>query len=159
MFVYSVRASAVRFVSVIVLSVIALVALVTFVPTYVPVSLFVDEEKISCENIGTPESRAAFLGQFGWEVDEENAECVEVTVPARFDAVYQSYNAIQEAQGFNLERYRGKKVMRYTYPVTNYEGYDGTVLATLLIYKDKVIGGDVCSAETDGFLHGFEKKS
>ncbi|MBP3917831.1 MAG: DUF4830 domain-containing protein [Clostridia bacterium] len=158
MFVYSVRASAVRFVSVIVLSVIALVALVVFVPTYVPVSLFVEEESIQYNHINTPENRTAFLSQFGLEVDEAHAECVEVTIPARFDAVYEGYNAIQKEQGLNLERYRGKKVMRYTYPVTNYEGYNGTVLATLLVYKDKVIGGDVCSAETDGFLHGFKKQ-
>ncbi|MBQ8577790.1 MAG: DUF4830 domain-containing protein [Clostridia bacterium] len=158
MFVYSVRASAVRFVSVIVLSVIALAALVAFVPTYVPVSLFVSEDTVSYNHVNSPESRAAFLSQFGWEVDEENADCVEVTVPARFDAVYEDYNAIQRAQGLNLERYRGKKVMRYTYPVTNYEGYDGTVLATILVYKDKVVGGDICSAEVNGFLHGFAKE-
>ena len=157
MFVYSVRASALRFVSVIVLSVIALIALIAFVPTYVPTALVVKEDEISYDGIRTEEDRIRFLGQFGWDVAPEAAETVEVTVPARFDKVYESYNDLQKAQGLDLSRYRGKKVMRYTYTVTNYPGYDGTVLASLLLYKNRIIGGDVCSAELTGFLHGFRK--
>ena len=156
MFVYSVRASALRFFSVIAVSVIALIALVVLVPTYVPTSLLVGEDKIVYDNIGSPEARRAFLAGFGWEIDEEQAEVEEVVIPARFDAVYEDYNAIQKDQGLDLERYRGKSVMRCTYPVTNYPDYDGTVYATLLIYKDRVIGGDVCSASVDGFVHGWE---
>lgn len=156
MFVYSMRASAVRFASVIVISVIALAALVVFVPTYVPTSLILGEDKIVYDNIGTPEARRAFLAGFGWEIDEGAAEQEEVVIPARFDAVYEDYNTIQKQQGLNLERYRGKHVMRYTYPVTNYPDYDGTVLATLLVYKDRVIGGDLCSASADGFAHGWK---
>lgn len=156
MFVYSVRASALRFFSVITVSVLALIALIVFVPTYVPTSLLVGEEKIVYDNIGSPEARRAFLAGFGWEVDEEHAEDESVVIPARFDAVYDAYNGIQKAQGLDLERYRGKSVMRYTYPVKNYPDYDGTVYATLLIYKDRVIGGDVCSASADGFAHGWK---
>ena len=157
MFVYSVRASALRFVSVIVISVIALAALVVFVPTYVPTSLLLGEDKIVYDNIATPEARRAFLAGFGWEVDDSGCEEEAVVIPARFDAVYEDYNTIQKYQGLNLERYRGKTVMRYTYPVKNYADYDGTVLATLLVYKDRVIGGDVCSASVDGFVHGWKK--
>ncbi len=160
MFVYSVRASALKFTAVVALSVAALVLLVAFVPAYVPVSLFDAEETVSYDHISTPEARAAFLAAFGWEVDAENEEVCEVTVPARFDAVYEGYNALQRGQGLNLERYRGKKVMRYTYPVTNFaaasgEDYDGDVLATILVYKNRVIAGDICSADVNGFLHGL----
>lgn len=156
MFVYSVRASALRFVSVIVVSVIALAALIVFVPTYVPTSLLVGEEKIVYDNIATPQARRAFLAGFGWEIDEGEASEEAVTIPAKFDSVYEDYNAIQQGQGLDLARYRGKTVMRYTYPVKNYSEYDGTVYATLLIYKDRVIGGDICSASADGFVHGWE---
>ena len=157
MFVCSVRASSLRFVSVIVISVIALTALVVFVPTYVPTSLVLGEDKIVYDNIASPEARRAFLAGFGWEIDEGGCEEEAVVIPARFDAVYEDYNTVQKQQGLDLERYRGKTVMRYTYPVTNYEGYDGTVCATLLIYKDRVVGGDVCSASVDGFVHGLKK--
>ncbi len=155
MFVYSVRASALRFLSVILLSVMALVALIAFVPTYVPTSLFVKEDKITYDSVTTEEERAAFLRQFGWEVAPDTVEVTEVTVPAKFDKVYEGYNAIQTAQGLDLERYRGKKVMRYTYDVTNYEKSEGRVLATILVYKNRVIGGDICSSEAGGFVHGF----
>ncbi|MCQ2432078.1 MAG: DUF4830 domain-containing protein [Clostridia bacterium] len=157
MFVYSVRASALRFVSVIVLSVIALAALIAFVPTYVPASVIVKENSVTVSGIRTEEDRIGFLKQFGWEVAGDAPEAVEVTVPARFDKVCENYNAIQKAQGMDLSRYRGKKVMRYTYTLASYPGYDGTVLASILVYKNKVIGGDICSADVTGFLHGFKK--
>ena len=47
--------------------------------------------------------------------------------------------------------------MRYTYEVTNYEGAEGTVYANILVYRNRVIGGDICSADVTGFIHGFEK--
>ena len=41
--------------------------------------------------------------------------------------------------------------------VTNYPGYSGTVHANVIVYRNRVIGGDVCSADVGGFIHGFEK--
>ena len=156
-FVYSVRASALRFFGVLVLSLAALVTLIAFVPTYVPASASVKEEEHSFDNMSTDAQRAAFLKGYGWEVSETPAESAEVTVPARFDTVYEDYNTLQRGQGLDLSRYRGKKVMRYTYTVENYPDYDGTVYASLLLYKNRIIGGDICSADASGFLHGFEK--
>ncbi len=159
MFVYSVRASALRFCGVVVLSVVALVALLVFVPTYVPTAIVVNENAVSFEGIKTEEDRISLLSALGWEVSKEpdDTEIVEVTVPARFDAVYEDYNALQKSVGLDLSRYRGKKVMRYTYTVTNCKDYDGHVTATLLVYKNRVIGGDVCSSEIGGFLQGLKK--
>ena len=157
MFVFSVRASALRFFSVIAVSVAALVMLIAFVPTYVPASLLVGEDTVSYDHITTEDHRRAFLSSFGWETSVEGSEAIEVTIPAKFDSVYEGYNDIQRAQGLNLERYRGKKVMRYTYAVTNYPDYEGTVYATLLVYKDKVIGADICSADVEGFVHGLSR--
>ena len=58
----------------------------------------------------------------------------------------------------DLSKYKKKNVMRYTYEVTNYEGANGTVYANILVYRNRVIGGDICSADMKGFIHGFEKK-
>ena len=159
MFVYSVRASALRFCGVIVLSVVALIALLVFVPTYVPTAVVVGEDAVSFEGIKTEADRVALLSSLGFEVSKDpgDTEIVEVTVPARFDAGYEDYNALQRSVGLDLSRYRGKKVMRYTYTVTNCKDYDGPVKATLLIYKSRVIGGDVCSTEVGGFLQGLKK--
>ena len=69
--------------------------------------------------------------------------------------MYTQYNDLQLAQGFDLTPYRGKAVKRYTYEVYNYPDLPTGVVANLLIYKDKVIGGDVCTRALDGFMHGF----
>ena len=103
------------------------------------------------------EDRIKFLEQFGWNVVSEPIESEEVIIPAEFDKVFAGYNEIQKSQGLDLGKYKKKKLTRYTYEVTNYEGYDGKVLANILVYRNKVVGGDICSAESDGFLRGFEK--
>ena len=70
--------------------------------------------------------------------------------------VYAAYNELQKEQGLNLSRYKGKDVTRYTFAITNYKDYEGTVYANVLVYRNRVIGGDVCSADVSGFVHGFE---
>ena len=83
----------------------------------------------------------------------------EIIIPAEFDDVYEKYNAIQKEQGFDLTAYCSKRVKKWTYKVTNYPNYEGSdcIRATLLVFDGKVIGGDVCSVELDGFMHGFVK--
>ena len=162
MFIYSLRAGTVKFFSVTVVALAALVALLVFIPSAesdkaeitVPTS-----EGISYDKIKTADDRIDFLKQFGWEVDTAPIEEVEVTVPAEFDKVYTSYNELQLEQGFDLTRYQKKKVMRYTYRITNYPDYDGDVYVNMLVYKKRVIGGDVCSADVNGFIHGFDRNT
>ena len=106
------------------------------------------------------EERIAFLRQFGYEVDESSEEVTEVIIPEEFDEVYSAYNEIQLQQGFDLTKYAGKRVKRWTYTVTNYPGYEGKlcIRANMLVLDNRVIGGDVCSVELDGFMHTFEMK-
>lgn len=156
MFVYSIRSATIKFVCAIALSIAVLVSLVALIPSYnakdgTPVSSDVSYVKIY-EN----SDRIAFIEQFGWKVEETPLETVEVCVPTTFDNVYLGYNEMQKEQGLNLAKYKGKTVTRYTYKVENYPDYDGTVYVSLLIYKNKVVGGDVCSADVNGFVHGFE---
>lgn len=101
--------------------------------------------------------RMSFIAQFGWQVDGEPAEVTEVLIPAEFDEVYQKYNEIQLAQGLDLTQFAGERVKRWSYTVTNYPGYEGTdvIRIDLLVCKGVVVGGDVCSLEEDGFMHGF----
>jgi len=106
--------------------------------------------------ISTNQKRVQFLENYGWKVDEEPVEVVEVTIPKTFNAVYNNYNAIQKKQGFDLARYNGKRVKRWTYRITNYPGVTDGVCANLLIYNDVVvIGGDVSTVALDGFMQGF----
>lgn len=101
--------------------------------------------------------RLSFLSQFGWEVKEEPLEICEIILPSEFNDTYQKYNDIQKQQGLDLWRYAGKSCKRWTYEVINYPNKPQGVRANLLILDGKVIGGDICSTELDGFLHGFVK--
>ena len=110
---------------------------------------------IQSREAATNEQRIAFLESFGWVVEGEACEVVEVAVPMEFGDVYAVYNRIQTEQGFSLEEYQGKRVRRYSYSVLNYPGHPEHVRANLLIYQQEIIGGDICSLELDGFQHGF----
>ncbi|MBE6827389.1 MAG: DUF4830 domain-containing protein [Ruminococcaceae bacterium] len=105
----------------------------------------------------TADERIAYLSQFGWSVNPEPVEVKEIIIPAEFDEVYSNYNNIQKEQGFDLEQYKAQRAKKWTYTVINYPGYEGKdcIRATLLIINGKVIGGDVCSVELNGFMHGF----
>ena len=105
------------------------------------------------------EQRISFLETFGWEVEGEEDEIVEVKIPQEFDDVFEKYNEIQKQQGCDLSKYAGKRCKRYTYVIENYPGQAEGVRANILVYKNKVIGGDVCSVELDGFMHGFAQRT
>lgn len=162
MFIYTCRAGTIRFFAVMVIAVAALASLVIFVPAYEPTSAAGEvaageTERVSYDKIKTNEDRVRFLSQFGYEVSEDPLETVEITIPEKFDKVYAGYNELQKAQGLDLSKYRRKTVMRYTYEVKNYEGYDGgRVLANVIVYRGRVIGGDICSQDPRGFVHGFD---
>ena len=158
MFIYSLRAGTIKFFAVVCVALATLITLIAFVPAYGADSTTVGKEvEIDYTGVKTAEDRVAFLRQFGWEVRAEPVEAVEVTIPSEFDKIFTGYNEIQKRQGLDLSDYKKKKVMRYTYEVTNYPDAKGTVYANILVYRNRVIGGDVCSADVSGFIHGFEK--
>jgi hypothetical protein len=103
--------------------------------------------------------RAAFISQFGWKISEDPIEISEVIIPADFDAGYIEYAEMNKEQGLDLEPFKGVRAKRWTYDVLNYPGLEnltGTVQINLLVYEGRVIGGDVCSLEQGGFIHGFD---
>ena len=114
-----------------------------------------EEMTVTTENVRTNEDRVAYLAQFGWEVSAEPVQTQEVRIPTDPSDVFERYNDLQIAQGFDLHDYAGKTVRRYVYEVENYPNGDGQYYATLLICKGAVIGGDVCAAEKGGVMHGF----
>lgn len=158
MFIYSLRASTLKFFAVVCVALAGLITLIAFIPAYGQDTVTsADGVEIQYDGIKTNEDRVDFLKQFGWEVKSEAVESAEVTIPSEFDKIFTGYNEIQRKQGLDLSDYKKKKVMRYTYEVTNYEGASGTVYANILVYRNRVIGGDICSADVTGFIHGFEK--
>ena len=100
--------------------------------------------------------RTSYLERLGWEVEDEPIDEQLITIPTQFDGVYTDYNALQQSQGFDLTKYAGLEATRYTYLVTNYPGEDGKIVADLIIYRGRVIAGDVQSTALDGFMRGLE---
>ncbi len=106
----------------------------------------------------TNEERLAYLQSFGWQTKAQPTETREVMIPAEFNDVYQNYNAMQQAQGFDLAPYAGEVCTQYKYHITNYPG-ETEVYATLLVYGRLIIGGDLACAKANGFMHGFASDS
>jgi len=160
MFIYSVKGSSLKFFGVVFACVVILVALIALIPSGASAdsSVYAGESTVDYSDIETNEDRINFLKQFGWEVESEPAEEEDVTIPSEFDKVFVNYNQIQKQQGLDLSKYRRKNVTRFTYIVTNYPNYDGTVYANILVYRGNVIGGDICSADVSGFVYGFSGK-
>lgn len=95
-----------------------------------------------------------FLRSFGWETAGD-PDVKPITIPLVFDEVYTRYNEeIQLPGGYDLRRYAGRQVTLYAFAVVNYPTED-KVTANVLVCDGAVIGGDLCSARLDGFMHGF----
>lgn len=106
------------------------------------------------KNIKTNDDRLAYLSGLGWQVSPQPIATEELLIPEEFDDSYQSYLALQSGQGFDLTQYRGKRVKRYTYQLTNYPTQTEPVQISLLIYKNRVVGGQIQSS-SGSFLHGL----
>ena len=104
---------------------------------------------------GSNDGRIAFLEGFGWKVATSPAESGQVRIPSKTSEVFERYNALQKSQGYDLSAYAGKTVMRYVYKITNYPGATEPVYATLLVYKNQIIGGDVTDTSAKGVVRGF----
>ena len=102
------------------------------------------------------DARVQFLKNFGWEVAQSPVESGQVRIPEKSTAVYDRYNALQKTQGYDLSQYAGKIVMRYVYKITNFPGATDPVYATLLVYKNEVIGGDVTDTCPNGQVRTFK---
>lgn len=111
---------------------------------------------LSAQVVSTPEERAAFLRECGWEVDIQSEQTQTIHIPETFSDVYQSYNDLQLQQGYDLRPYAGLDCTLYTYTVTNYPDQGQTVLVNLCVYKNRVIGGDVHSTNLNGFMIGLK---
>ena len=115
-----------------------------------------DAAPTAAPSMATNDGRVAFLKGFGWDVAASPTESGQVKIPEKSTEVFDRYNTPQKSQGYDLNQYAGKTVMRYVYKIGNYPGATDPVYATLLIYKDQVIGGDVTDTSAKGVVRGFK---
>jgi hypothetical protein len=102
------------------------------------------------------DGRVKFLRDFGWDVTTSPVESGRVKIPKDSSEVFDRYNALQKSQGYDLNKFAGKSVMRYVYKVNNYPGATEPVYATLLVHKNEIIGGDVTDSSATGHIRGFK---
>ena len=145
MFVYSVRASGIRYFLLVVLTLIVLVG--SIIITNADTAMVSADGTVNFGGAAEHEGRVAFIKQFGYEINEAPVSEASFSMPSDFDRIITDYNELQRRQGLDLSKYSGKKVTRYTYEVKNYEGYEGTVYVNLFVCRDRVIGCDISSAD------------
>ena len=106
--------------------------------------------------VSTNDGRVQFLKDFGWEVAASPVESSQVKIPRETSEVFERYNNLQKSQGYDLTQFAGKNVMRFVYKIENYPGATEPVYATLLVYKNQVIGGDITDTAAKGQIRGFK---
>ena len=150
MFIYSVRASSLRFFTVIVLTLALLVGIVLFARN--EASAYTAATEVDFSGIKTNEDRLNFISKFVSGVSGEPRETETFSVPENFDRIMLSYNEIQKSQGLDITKYKNKKVTRYTYELENW-GDEGTpVFINLVVHRNKIIACDISSQDPAGFV-------
>lgn len=109
--------------------------------------------------LSSNDARVQYLKGLGWDVSASPAESGQVRIPSKTTEVYERYNDLQKAQGFDLTNFAGKTVMRYVYKVNNYPGATDPVYATLLVYKGQLIGGDITDTAAGGSIRSLGEKA
>ena len=114
------------------------------------------EAQTTSAAVSNNDARVKFLTDLGWEVTTSPAESSQVRIPENATEVFDRYNQLQKSQGYDLTQYAGKSVMRYVYKINNFPGATEPVYATLLVYKNQIIGGDVTNTAAGGKVQGFK---
>lgn len=114
-----------------------------------------EDARETAVTVTTNDGRVAFLEGFGWDVAASPVESGQVKIPTQTTEVFDRYNTLQKTQGYDLTRFAGKNVMRYVYKVNNYPGATEPVYATVLVYKNQIVGGDITDTAARGQIRGF----
>lgn len=117
-----------------------------------PRSLFSTSDML---DVSVTDGRVEYLKSYGWEIAPSSESCCTVILPKELDGALADYAAMQKKQGYDFASYAGLGCKQYTYTVTNYDSFSGTVYATLYVKGTRVIGGDIHSADISGFMHGI----
>ena len=116
-----------------------------------------DSTPTGAPSVAGNDGRVQFLQNLGWEVSASPTQSGQVRIPQEQNEVFSRYNELQKSAGYDLSQYAGKTVMRYVYKVNNFPGATEPVYATLLVYKNQVIGGDITNTAANGAMQALTK--
>ena len=103
--------------------------------------------------------RMAYAKRLGYSVNEYTETAKSVVIPQEFGSVYTQYNKLQLAAGFDLQKYKGREAVIYEYELYEYAECEDTVYIHFIVIDGVLVGGDICSARLNGFMHGLTKSS
>lgn len=107
--------------------------------------------------LDSDEKRRNYIASLEIALSDEPPEVKNIVIPSQFSEVYERYNELQKQAGFDLWEYRGEYAVQYSYTATGFA--DDTVKVNLILYKERLIGGDIASTRLDGFMTGLLPKT
>lgn len=96
--------------------------------------------------------RVTFVENLGCVLLSNQPETKTVIIPEVFYDVYNNYNDMQKSAGYDLSLYKGCEVTIYTYQIKSQQNHTGESVVNLMVYKDKIIGGDISSTALGGYM-------
>lgn len=110
-------------------------------------------------NAKTNADRLQYINVLGYKVVSNEPTTKILNIPETFYGVYSDYNALQKAANYDLSLYKGCEVTIYTYYIDAPLNYDGECVINLIVYNDRIIGGDISSTTLGGFMLPLKKQS
>ncbi len=106
----------------------------------------------SSANAKTNADRLVFIKGLNYIPLDDQPDTKTVIIPDAFYEVYSTYNDLQRLAGYDLSLYKGCEVTVYTYKINPPSDYTGECVANLIVYNDRIIGGDISALALGGFM-------
>ncbi len=119
--------------------------LCAFVAVFLIVTQFLSAKAERIELV-TNAQRVEYIKSLKIDILSDDYKMKTVTIPVEFGKVYDNYNKLQLSADFDLRDYKGKKVEIYTYNCS------GDEVVNLMIYKGRLIGGDISETSLGGSM-------
>lgn len=109
--------------------------------------------EMNTANLTTLNDRIRCVESYGWQVDPGSEISENLRLSENFDDALKEYNDIQKKSGFDLSKYQGEVVTKYTFIILNPPpDSQGMFYANIYVYEKKMIGGEVFSPALSGVM-------
>lgn len=152
MFVYSLKFSKLANVVIVAFSILVLVLITMPFVNNSPLSVSMLMKNSTSQQ---EQSHIEFISSYGWVVEPSPTNINDIIIPLEWGEVYTRYNQLQLAHGYDLSEYKGVLVKKHTYKLLNYPS-SSDVFINILVYNNDIIGGDIMSIASDGFMASFD---
>ena len=143
--------SFVRKLSILILCAILILGLIVFAfLTNIHNDPVINGSRLSPE-IGGRDDVVRICGFFDLTIRKEDLTEVRITIPNRFNSIYEEYNELQKPVCTNLSDYKGKACVKYSAPLIGTDS-DEQAVVTILSCNGRFIGGDISGKEYGSFI-------